>query len=55
MTIAWHLKVKFRFMGITWGTLDERGFIPVPSPSLPSPIDRVLVDTRGVYLHVEVR
>lgn len=55
MTIQWTLKVKFRWAFITWGKLEESGFIPVPSPPPPLPIDKVLVDTRGVYLHVVVR
>jgi hypothetical protein len=54
MTVQWTLKVKFRAWGITFGKLEESGFIPVPSPPPPLPIDRVLVDKRGVYLHVVI-
>lgn len=54
MKVHWELKVKFRFAGITWGKFEQSGDLPVPVPPLPVPIDKVVVDTRGVWLRVSV-
>lgn len=54
MRIHWELRIRFRAFGITFGKLEKSGDVPVPVPPLPVPIDKVLVDERGVWLRVSV-
>lgn len=55
MKITVHVKVKFRAFGITFGTLDKTIEYPpsgVPKPPLPT--EKLLIDERGVYVHLKV-
>ena len=55
MLIVWDLSVKFRAFGITFGTVKQNGSNPMPLPPPPTPIDKVLFNDRGVYLHVVIQ
>jgi hypothetical protein len=54
MIIRWELKVKFRAFGITFGTLEKNGILPIAVPPIPVGVDKILVNERGVYLYISV-
>lgn len=48
-----YIRVKFRFMGFTLHTIEQRWNTPVPLPALPFAqeiVDKVKYDNRGVFV-----
>lgn len=53
MILLVHLRVKFRFMGFTIGTVEQKFPFPVPSEALPfvaTLVEKLQYEGRGVLL-----
>jgi hypothetical protein len=55
MKITVHVKVKFRAWGITFGSFDKTvEYPPLGIPKPPMKFEKLLIDERGVYVHLKV-